>query len=97
MNKCLLQLWEQSSITEHSSSGCSLHIDLKSYQNFISKIYNSRNGLETPDVYDRVVSGPIECFISDELFTTLMVDSDIRLTEVEKCNLSKFEDIIIKS
>jgi hypothetical protein len=96
MNKCYLQLWEQSSARENISSGCSVHLDLASHYDYIDEIYSSRKNYDTPTKYERVVSLPFECFISDELYENLLVQKNIRLSEVEKSNLSKFQDIITK-
>jgi hypothetical protein len=96
MNRCYLQLWEQSSIESQISDGCSLHTTLESHYNYIEQIYNSRRSSEVPEKYERVVSFPVECFLSDELFDTLLSIDFIKLSEVEKLNLIKFEDIILK-
>jgi hypothetical protein len=96
MNKCYLQLWEQSSSIENISVGCSIHLDLGCHYDYIHELYSLRNDLPTPQDYDRVVSLPFECFISDELYEKLLVQKNIRLSEVEKSNLSKFQDLITK-
>ena len=96
MNKCYLQLWEQSSTIENISIGCSIHLDLENHYNFIDEIYSSREELLIPEYYDRIVSMPFECFISDELYQNLLTHKNIRLSEVEKSNLSKFQDLITK-
>lgn len=96
MNKCYLQLWEQSYKIENISLGCSIHIDLENHYKFIHEVYSLRNDLSTPEDYERVVSMPFECFISDELYQNLVDQKNIRLSEVEKSNLSKFQDLITK-
>ena len=96
MNKCYLQLWEQSSTIENISIGCSIHLDLENHYNFIDEIYSPREELLIPEYYDRIVSMPFECFISDELYQNLLDRKNIRLSEVEKSNLSKFQDLITK-
>jgi hypothetical protein len=96
MNKCYLQLWEQSSTIENISIGCSIHLDLETHYNFIDEIYSTREELLIPEYYDRIVSMPFECFISDELYQNLLTHKNIRLSEVEKSNLSKFQDLITK-
>ncbi len=96
MNKCYIQLWEQSSVTENISCGCSIHFDLNSHSEFVSNLYSHRQDLSIQEQYDRVVSPPFECFISDELYQNLIVEKSIRLSEVEKSNLSKFQDLITK-
>jgi hypothetical protein len=96
MNKCYIQLWEQSSIGGNISCGCSIHHDLTSHSEFISNLYSTRKDIPVEETYDRVVSPPFECFISDELYQNLIVEKSIRLSEVEKSNLAKFQDLIIK-
>jgi hypothetical protein len=96
MNKCYLQLWEQSSPSENISVGCSIHLDLGCHYDYIQEFYSLRNDLLVPESYERVVSLPFECFISDELYENLLTQKNIRLSEVEKFNLSKFQDIITK-
>jgi len=96
MNKCYIQLWEQSSNNGNMSCGCSIHFDLDSHSEFISNLYSLRQGLEVPQYYDRVVSPPFECFISDDLYQKLILEKNIRLSEVEKSNLAKFQDLITK-
>jgi len=96
MNKCYLQLWEQSSTTENLSIGCTIHLNLQSHYDYIDEVYSQRGELSTPIEYERVVSMPFDCFISDELFENLLEQKNIRLSEVEKSNLSKFHDLITK-
>ena len=70
--------------------------DLENHYNFIDEIYSPREELLIPEYYDRIVSMPFECFISDELYQNLLTHKNIRLSEVEKSNLSKFQDLITK-
>jgi hypothetical protein len=41
-----------------------------------------------------VVGDPIVCFVSDEIFERILLDSSIRISENEKNNLIDFEDLI---
>lgn len=95
MNKCIFQFWEQSNINgDVYSSGCSLHIDIKSYKKYISNI---RRGLYVPILYDRIFMDPIECFIDDSLFVKLKEQKNLRLQENEKNNLISLEELIFKT
>jgi hypothetical protein len=62
---------------------------------FLKNIYKSR-GDEVPNEYDRTVGSYIECFISDNLYDSLLESGTIRLFESEKNNLISMEEIIFK-
>ena len=72
--------------------GCSIHSSLEEHTSFINDIYTSRTD-EIPNEYDRIVGNPIVCFVSDEIFEKVL-KSSIRISENEKNNLIKFEDLI---
>jgi hypothetical protein len=94
MNKCIFQYWEESERGYGvRPGGCSIHSSLEEHMNFINSIYSSRTD-EVPQEYDRVVGDPIVCFVSDEIFERILLDSSIRISENEKNNLIDFEDLI---
>lgn len=96
MNKCYLQLWEQSFLDGNIPDGCSVHVDLQYHSCYVDQLYGSRNLVSIPQNYDRVVGLPFECFISDDLYELLLCEKNIRLSEVEKSNLIRFQDLITK-
>ena len=56
MNKVLLQLWEESNTKEgFLSDGCSLHLNLKERDIFVSSVYKNRDNSIIPNEYDRIV------------------------------------------
>ena len=97
MNKCYLQLWEESERGWGSRpDGCSLHLTLKDRDDYINIIYKDRTLEDVPDEYDRIVGNPIECEISEALFEKLKNSNNLRLFEYEKNNLVKLNEIIHK-
>lgn len=97
MNRCYLQRWEES---ERGwgvrPDGCSIHLNIDSHKNYLSKIYDARVSDHIPDEYDRI-SGPLmECFISDKLFEILKQNDSVRLHEYEMNNLIDTEEIFFK-
>lgn len=99
MNKCILQIWEESERGWGTRpDGCTLHINDDTKNKYINGIYNSRKiSTLVPDEYDRPIGKSIECFISDGLYEKIDQIGSIRLFEYEKNNLIKLEEIIIKS
>ncbi len=97
MNKCLIQFWEESELdTDIKSDGCSLHLDNIERTKFIREIYNNRTQ-DVPSSYDRISGKEIFCFISDTLFDKLLEFGSLILSEIEKNNLIKLEEIIFKN
>lgn len=95
MNKCIFQFWEQSNVNgDIYPSGCSLHINFKSYIEYIKNITRDNT---VPILYDRIFMDPIECFVDDILFDKLKEQKNIRLKENEKNNLISLEELIFKS
>ena len=93
MNKCIFQYWEESERGMGvRPGGCSIHSSLEEHTSFINDIYITRTD-EIPNEYDRIVGNPIVCFVSDEIFEKVL-KSSIRISENEKNNLIKFEDLI---
>lgn len=96
MNRCIIQLWEES---ERGwgvrPDGCSIHVNEERKELYINGIYNNR-GVDVPDEYDRPIGNSIECFISDDLFDRVSQSGTIRLFEMEKNNLIKMEELIIR-
>ena len=94
MNKCIFQYWEESERGYGvRPNGCSIHSSKEEHMNFINGIYSSRTD-EVPHEYDRVAGNPIVCFVSDEIFERVSLNSSIRISENEKNNLIDFEDLI---
>lgn len=94
MNKVFLQLWEESNASgDFLNDGCSLHIDIKSRNNYVKDIYSNR-GDNIPERYDRIVGDYVEVFVSDSLFNKVEVEKDVKLSEPSFNNLLKFEEII---
>ena len=97
MNKCVLQFWEESEKGWGiRPDGCTIHLNEKFRDSYISKIYSNRSNKSTPKEYDRPVGNSIECFISDSLYEKVDQIGTIRLMEQEKNNLIKMEEIIMK-
>jgi hypothetical protein len=98
MNKVILQIWEESERGWGTRpDGCSMHIDLKERENYIQSIYDSRKSDESiPHEYDRIVGEGVEAFIEDALYTLVVKDKSIRLTQYQMNNLMGMEEITIK-
>jgi hypothetical protein len=96
MNKCFIQLWEESERNWGiRPDGCSLHLDINELKNFLNSVFSNRK--ETiPDEYERPLGRESVCFISDELFEKLVIDKSLRLLENEKNNLINMGEIIFK-
>ncbi len=95
MNKCIIQLWEES---ERGwgvrPDGCSLHLNKEVRDFYIDGMYLNRSNLSVPNEYDRPIGIPISCLISDGLFENLSQIGTIRLFEMEKNNLIKMGEIV---
>lgn len=92
-----MQLWELSrKEADILPDGISLHLTKEEHQKYINSVYEPRRGTQTPDEYDRIVGGLIETFIEDAAFEDLKNRGTIRLSEVEKNNLLKLEELITK-
>jgi len=98
MNKVILQIWEESERGWGTRpDGCSMHIDLKEREKYIQSIYDSRKSDESiPHEYDRIVGEGVEAFIEDALYTLVVKDKSIRLTQYQMNNLMGMEEITIK-
>lgn len=97
MNRVYMQVWELSRKgLDILPDGVSLHLTKEEHQKYVDSVYLSRKGTQTPDEYDRVVGGLIETFIEDDAFEDLKTKGSIRLSEVEKNNLLKLEELITK-
>lgn len=99
MNRCILQLWEES---ERGwgvrPDGCTIHLNEECRNNYINGVYKNRQiDTKVPDEYDRPIGNAIECFVSDNMYEKVDQVGSIRLFEYEKNNLIKMEEIIIKS
>jgi hypothetical protein len=94
MNTILLQFWEES---ERGwgirPDGASLHIDKLSYQDYIKKIYSTRDPKNVPDEYERIVGDLVEVEIDDDLYELVSNDKNLRLAQYELNNLIKLENL----
>jgi len=98
MNKVILQLWEESNTKEgFLSDGCSLHLNVKERDIYVSSIYNSRDNSVIPNEYDRIVGEWIEVFVEDKLFNMISEEKSIKINESALQNLLKFEEIIFNT
>jgi len=98
MNKVILQLWEESNTKEgFLSDGCSLHLNVKERDIYVSSIYNSRDNSVIPNEYDRIVGEWIEVFVEDKLFNMISEEKSIKTNESALQNLLKFEEIIFNT
>lgn len=96
MNRVLMQIWELSRKNKDIiSDGISIHLNNDEHKRFIDSIYSKRN-TEVPCEYDRPIDGLIEIFIEDSLYKKVVEHGSVRLSEVEKNNLLKLEEIISK-
>jgi RNA processing factor Prp31 len=95
MNKVFLQLWEESNTEEgFLSDGCSLHINLKERDKYVTSVYKGRDNSSIPNEYDRIVGDWIEVFVDDKLYNMILTDMSVKLPENSFQNLLKFEEII---
>jgi hypothetical protein len=95
MNKVILQLWEESNTKDgFLSDGCSLHIDLKERDKYVTSVYKGRDISLIPNEYDRIVGDWVEVFVDDKLYNMILTDMSVKLPENSFQNLLKFEEII---
>jgi hypothetical protein len=95
MNKVILQLWEESNTKDgFLSDGCSLHIDLKERDKYVTSVYKGRDNSSIPNEYDRIVGDWIEVFVEDKLFNMIEREKSVKIDEASFQNLLKFEEII---
>jgi hypothetical protein len=96
MNKCILQIWEESERDWGTRpDGCSLHLTEDEHTLYLDSIYSDRGDI-VPHEYERVVGEPVVCFVSDTIFEKLQESGSLRMLENEKNNLIKMEEIIFK-
>lgn len=90
-----MQLWETSDKYDgFSSDGCSLHIDKKNCNDFISKFREIKD--DVPDFYEKEIGLPFSVFVSDVLYSKIIEDN-IRLSQHELNNLILLGDITLKN
>ena len=98
MNKVILQLWEESNTKEEFlNDGCSLHLNVKERDIYVSSIYNNRHNSTIPNQYDRVVGQCIEVFVEDKIFNMIIEEKSVKINEAAFQNLLKFEEIIFNT
>jgi hypothetical protein len=82
----ILQLWEESDINgEIYPCGCSLHLNKKNREEYISAYY--KEIYKISNCYERIVGIETEVDLSESLFEILLNEENIRLSEVEFNNL----------
>ena len=97
MNKCILQIWEESERgCGIRPDGCSLHLSDKEHSLYLDSIYSHRSDV-VPHEYERVVGEPVVCFVSDVVYDRVQELGSVRLLESEKNNLIKMEEIIFNN
>jgi hypothetical protein len=98
MNKVILQLWEESnSKDQFLSNGCSLHLNVKERDIYISSIYNTRDNSTIPNKYDRIIGEYLEVFVEDKIFNMILEKNSVKINESSFQNLLKFEEIIFNT
>lgn len=97
MNKCVLQIWEESESDWGTiPDGCSLHLTDKHHSLYLDFIYSGRGNI-VPHSYERVVGEPVICFVSDVVYERLQELGNVRFLENEMNNLIKMEEILFKN
>jgi hypothetical protein len=98
MNKVILQLWEESnSKDQFLSNGCSLHLNVKEREIYVSSIYNTRDNSNIPNKYDRIIGECVEVFVEDKIFNMILEGNSVKINESSFQNLLKFEEIIFNT
>ena len=98
MNKVILQLWEESnSKDQFLSNGCSLHLNVKERDIYLSSIYNNRDNSTIPNKYDRIIGECVEVFVEDKIFNMILERNSVKINESSFQNLLKFEEIIFNT
>jgi hypothetical protein len=98
MNKVFLQLWEESNTKEgFLSDGCSLHLNVKERDIYVSSVYDNRDNSIVPNEYDRTVGECVEVFVEDRLFNMISEEKSIKINESALQNLLKFEEIVFNT
>ncbi len=87
MKIAILQLWEIfTSDKQIQSDGCSIHIDEKSLNDFLTNYQTEEN--------ERKVGIHCEVEIPKSIFKVLSIDKSIRLSEIEMNNLIGLKEIL---
>ena len=91
-----LQVWEESDINRGlRQDGCSIHPTKESLDNYVNRIYKSRNK-KVPNTYTKIVGEPSRVIISDELIDALYRNGNVlRLESYELNNLLNLGKIIL--
>lgn len=84
METVLIQLWEISNSGNIISDGCSIHID---------KIHRDSYINHNPDNSEKPVGLPTEVKLSNTLYKKIMLEKNIRLSEIETNNLLGLKEI----
>jgi hypothetical protein len=96
MKKAYLQFWELSEINhEVKSDGVTLHLTINDCKNYISNFYKKRIGKKVPNKYSRIVGEPIIVEISENLFSLINKNINLKIKNYNYNNLLKLEEIII--
>lgn len=96
MKKVILQLWEESERDGViQPDGCSLHFDEKSLTKFTSEFYSNRTDDDIPEFYERVIGGPIEVEVTENLYNIISEMKSVRIQQYEMNNLLGLKEINI--
>ena len=94
MNTILLQFWEESEKGWGvRPDGASLHIDKFSYQDYVNKIYSSRDPKNVPHEYERTIGEVVEAKVDKDLYDLVLNDKSVRLAQFQLNNLIKLENL----
>jgi hypothetical protein len=95
MNKAILQIWEESSVDNNILPiGGTLHIDTKERNEYVNRIYASRDSNQVPTNYDRVTGREVEALVNDSIFNILLEKKTVILEEYELNILVNMREII---
>jgi len=95
MNRVLLQFWEESERGYGvRPDGASLHIDIIAYNEYIQNIYKNRDSENVPNEYDRIVGEVIESLVSNDIYSILLSENSLRLSQHQLNNLIKLKEVV---
>ena len=90
MKTLYLQIWEENSSNYNIPCGCTLHIDLKENENYLSLRYNNR---VLSKRYESAICLPIEVKVNDKIYDIVSKEKTTRLNQNEMNNLIEYGDI----
>ena len=97
MEKVFLQHWEQSERKYGIlPDGCSLHLSIDNYNNYLNDIYSGRDSSNVPCAYDKVVGELIEVEVTPEIYNEILINGgSLRLMHHSLNNLRKLQELKI--